>query len=233
MLILFPSNPLEPGRPDYDFEDEWAAAAEAGFEVGVVEVEELGADPQRAVRRIKDASSPLRSLYRGWMVSPELYSALWAALSTTRRGLLYPFGGGSAEGRKGSGPFSGPAWTRSGGRAGVSRVRRVEPIGVHPQSGMPLSLEYRLLYLYGQLLGSELYWEEAAYPDLQPPLEHFGRIAGQIPSPFFTMDVARGRDEKWWVVELGDGQVAGLPAGVPPAEFYARLAKSFQRIRAC
>jgi hypothetical protein len=37
------------------------------------------------------------------------------------------------------------------------------------------------------------------------------------------MDVARRRDGEWIIVELGDGQVAGLPDSADPRAFYAAL----------
>ena len=40
---------------------------------------------------------------------------------------------------------------------------------------------------------------------------------------FFTMDVARRVDGEWLIVELGDGEVAGLPDGADPAAFYRAL----------
>lgn len=55
------------------------------------------------------------------------------------------------------------------------------------------------------------------------PLNMFNRLASKIPNSFFTMDVVRNRDTgEWLVLELGDGQVAGLE-GANPEEFYARL----------
>jgi hypothetical protein len=45
----------------------------------------------------------------------------------------------------------------------------------------------------------------------------------RVQSRFFTMDVARRRDGAWMTVELGDGQVAGLPPGVDAVEFYRML----------
>lgn len=41
-------------------------------------------------------------------------------------------------------------------------------------------------------------------------------------SRFFTMDVVRRADtNEWMIMELGDGQVAGLDE--PPEQFYRRL----------
>lgn len=100
----------------------------------------------------------------------------------------------------------------------------LESIGRHSRSGMPLSLEYRLFYFKGELLATAAHWDEGIYPDLEVPLHLFVDLAGSVRSNFFTMDVARDRLGKWWVVELGDGQVAGL-GPIAPADFYRRLAE--------
>ncbi len=44
-------------------------------------------------------------------------------------------------------------------------------------------------------------------------------------SRFFTMDVAKRIDGKWMIIELGDGQVAGLPEKVDIIDFYQALLK--------
>jgi hypothetical protein len=93
-----------------------------------------------------------------------------------------------------------------------------ERIGTHPRSGMPLSKEVRLFFLDGKLLYWADYWGQGAVE--RPPLEAFEAIADRIDSPFFAMDVAKTRDGRWMVMELGDGQVSGLPESADPMEFY-------------
>jgi hypothetical protein len=39
------------------------------------------------------------------------------------------------------------------------------------------------------------------------------------------MDIARTVDGRWIIIELGDGQVAGLPDNCDIEDFYARLAE--------
>lgn len=95
-----------------------------------------------------------------------------------------------------------------------------EPLAQHARSGMPLSKEFRLFFLDGKLLLATAYWDEGDYGDLQPPVERFQPIAQQVQSRFFTMDVARRLDGDWMIVELGDGQVAGLPEHADLAAFY-------------
>jgi len=100
-----------------------------------------------------------------------------------------------------------------------------EPLAQHSKSGMPLTTEFRLFFLDGELLLSMPYWDEGEYGDLQPPIERFLPIAQKVHSRFFTMDVAKRLDGDWLIIELGDGQVAGLPEQADVAAFYRGLAK--------
>jgi hypothetical protein len=98
-----------------------------------------------------------------------------------------------------------------------------EPVGTHPQSGMPLTREYRLFFLDGHLIQSGEYWSDVSYGEEKIPRELLTDIAGQVPSRFFSMDVAKHRNGNWMIVELGDGQVAGLPEGIDPRDFYSSI----------
>ena len=98
-----------------------------------------------------------------------------------------------------------------------------EPVGRHPRSGMPLTLEYRLFFIDGKLLLCSEYWEEGDYHGEGPPVEQFTDLASKVRSRFFTMDVAKRRDGGWLVVELGDGQVAGMPEKADVEAFYRGL----------
>ncbi|HEY7156951.1 MAG TPA: ATP-grasp domain-containing protein [Gemmataceae bacterium] len=100
----------------------------------------------------------------------------------------------------------------------------LEPVGRHPRSGMPLTLEYRLFFLDGRPLLCAEYWEEGDYRGEGPPVERFVDLAAKVRSRFFTMDVARQRGGDWMVVELGDGQVAGMPERADVEAFYRQLA---------
>ena len=99
-----------------------------------------------------------------------------------------------------------------------------ESIGAHSKSGMPLSREFRLFFLDGELVQAAPYWEEGDTQGLEPPADEFAGIAGNVKSRFFTMDVARRRDGGWMIVELGDGQVAEFPETGDVEAFYRRLA---------
>jgi hypothetical protein len=104
-----------------------------------------------------------------------------------------------------------------------------EPIGVHPKSGMPLTQEYRIFWLDGAPAFWSPYWAEADYRFFEPPVDQFSDIAAAVRSRFFTMDLAKRRDGGWMVVELGDGQVSGLPKESDAERFYDALCKLWQR----
>src|SRR5262249_55176117 len=101
----------------------------------------------------------------------------------------------------------------------------LEPLARHPKSGMPLAKEFRRFFLDGEPLLTTEYWEEGIYGDERPPDALFSDIARAVQSRFFTMDVARRAEGDWLIVELGDGQVAGLPQRVDVGAFYQALAK--------
>lgn len=106
-------------------------------------------------------------------------------------------------------------------------LRVFEPfraLGRHSRSGMPLTQEYRLFILDGEIVMSDVYWEEGNYPEEALPLDHFVEVARRVNSRLFTMDIARREDGEWRVVELGDGQVAGLPERADRAKLYGALA---------
>ena len=103
----------------------------------------------------------------------------------------------------------------------------LEPIGAHSASGMPQFREYRLFFLDQKVLACVPYWERQEPDCIDVPLEKFENVAEQVNSRFFTMDVALHRDGRWMIVELGDGQVAGLPEQLDPGQFYQKLWDAF------
>lgn len=97
-------------------------------------------------------------------------------------------------------------------------------LAIHSKSRMPLKQEYRLFFLKGRLLGCYDYWEEGNYVlEDQPPLDLFTNMACKVQSNFFSMDIAKTKSGEWIIIELGDGQVAGLPDKVSRDEFYQVL----------
>ena len=101
-----------------------------------------------------------------------------------------------------------------------------EPLTTHSKSGMPLTREYRLFVLDGEIIQTIPYWDEGEYirkNDEQIPLNTMREIAQRVQSRFFTMDVARRVNGNWSIIELGDGQVASLPASADVMAFYQAL----------
>lgn len=87
MRIIYCSEPFAPGKGDPAYEAEADAARRAGFDVSLVSFEALvdDADATTATRRVAPANAPSPALYRGWMLRPDAYTALFEALQA--RGL--------------------------------------------------------------------------------------------------------------------------------------------------
>ena len=92
---------------------------------------------------------------------------------------------------------------------------------------MPLTKEFRLFRLNGQILSSFKYWDEGDYQEIVPPINEFESFAKAIKSKFFSMDVAKEKDGNWIIIELGDGQVSGLPDNADKANFFERIKENF------
>ncbi|WP_285399627.1 ATP-grasp domain-containing protein [Lysinibacillus sp. fls2-241-R2A-57] len=100
----------------------------------------------------------------------------------------------------------------------------LEKVAEHPKSGMPLSREYRLMFYNRQLLQLLDYWEEVTYDNEPPSLDGFITLASQLNSNFFSIDIGKTVDGRWIIIEVGDGQVSGLPENVVEVEkFYKSL----------
>jgi hypothetical protein len=98
-----------------------------------------------------------------------------------------------------------------------------DPIGVHPRSGMPLTREYRTFVLGGKPLLTANYWAEGNYEGEKTSPPTFQELVQRVESRFFAMDVAKVKDGRYMVVELGDGQVSGLPETADPTAFIQAL----------
>ena len=110
------------------------------------------------------------------------------------------------------------------GLAGGLVFRAFEPFAAAPGAGpggRPRTVEARCWFLDGRCVATSSAWSDAA---TQPPLQWCEELAARVPGRFFTMDVAQRADGIWRVIELGDGQVAGLPEEVDVDAFYQALA---------
>lgn len=101
----------------------------------------------------------------------------------------------------------------------------------HPDSNsLPMAKEYRLFYLNNKLIDYANYWNEEGYSNEIPIFEAFNEIASRIKSNFFVMDIAKKKDGNWIIIELGDGQVSGLPEMLNVVIFYGRLKEKLASI---
>lgn len=293
--VVFCSDPLNSRRPDPAYQPEVDAVDNLGRPHHLIDYEALvnDGDPARAVRRVAAQPDATPALYRGWMLTPDQYTQLFAALAAlgihllndpaayrhchylpewyaalaanTPRSvwtkvegdmsmprimeLLRPFGDAAmivkdfVKSRKHE--WNEACYIPSASdAAAVERVVRrfvelqgddlseglvfrefveFEPLTVHSRSGMPLTNEWRLFFLDSRPVSALHYWDEGDYGDAMPPADQFGAAAALVRSRFFTMDVARRRDGEWLIVELGDGQVAGLPERADVPAFYRAL----------
>ncbi|HBS47802.1 TPA: hypothetical protein DEO28_01760 [Candidatus Dependentiae bacterium] len=96
-------------------------------------------------------------------------------------------------------------------------------LSFHPKSNMPLTKEFRIFFLNGKLLATMYYWDEGDYSETWPNFEQFVDLASKIQSSFFTIDIAQTESGEWKIIEIGDGQVSGLPENANLNEFYSKI----------
>jgi hypothetical protein len=101
----------------------------------------------------------------------------------------------------------------------------LQSLGPHPKSGMPMSLEIRVFALHGTVLAVMPYWAESADSNVDLPTEFLADVLARIGDSFVTIDLARTRAGHWIVMEVGDGQVSGLPRPADAELLYSALAR--------
>lgn len=94
--------------------------------------------------------------------------------------------------------------------------------------------EWRMFFLNKKLL---LCNQNSDNPvDVTPPdkdmINGFTELAKKVNSNFFTMDIARTEHGSWMILELGDGQVSGLPLKSDAISFYNNMNNMLQKIEA-
>ncbi|GCE26135.1 hypothetical protein KDA_16190 [Dictyobacter alpinus] len=295
MRMIFCADPLNKRQPEAMYATEVAAVEQLEIPTSLLDFEALVEqyDDQRAIRRIQAAEQPEVAIYRGWMLKPDNYIQLYAALAEKNlflinmpqayihchhlpasyhliqevtpqtvwtpvygepdldeiMELLQPFGDSPVvlkdyvKSRKHEW-FEACYIPSAADRSEVERVvnrfielqgddlneglvfrayQQFEPLGSHAKSSMPLTREYRLFFCDGKHLQTIPYWEQEGYGQEMPPLDLLLPVARRIQSRFFTMDVARQDNGAWSIIELGDGQVAGLPERTDVPAFYQAL----------
>ncbi|MFB8372252.1 ATP-grasp domain-containing protein [Paenibacillus taichungensis] len=103
---------------------------------------------------------------------------------------------------------------------------QLEFLSYHDQSGMPLSREMRVFMMDGKPAYISNYWDDGQDEAFKEAFISFLDIAQSIQSRFFTMDFAKMEGGSWIILELGDGQVAGLPDYADPLTFYEQLKRA-------
>lgn len=101
------------------------------------------------------------------------------------------------------------------------------PVGTHPKSKIPIFNEARYFVGRGPLLCVPYWGPAEGGSAITIPKGAGYEMAAFVKSNFFTVDVAELPDGTWTIVELGDGQVAGLPELCDPEHFYGELGKRF------
>jgi hypothetical protein len=84
--------------------------------------------------------------------------------------------------------------------------------------------KYLLLYISSLLTISFAYAQTKE--ELKVQKSEKQNIAERIESNFITMDVAKKKNGGWIIMELGDGQVAGLPENANKNTFYSVLKRN-------
>jgi hypothetical protein len=103
------------------------------------------------------------------------------------------------------------------------QFEELEFLTEHSKSGMPLTKEFRIFFANKKIVEVFNYWDEGEYGEAKPELDDFIEIALSVKSKLFTMDVAKKKNGDWIIMELGDGQVSGLPDNADKSEFYNKL----------
>lgn len=116
-------------------------------------------------------------------------------------------------------------------------IRRYEPMVTYMEGigGIPITKEFRFFVAYRQILSGGYYWSnyiddlpEVPSPDEVPRSflsEVIERVGDQ--SNFYTIDVGQSISGKWFVIELNDGQQAGL-SNNDPFTLYKNLDKAIR-----
>lgn len=105
----------------------------------------------------------------------------------------------------------------------LRKFEKLNQIGFHEKSGMPISEEYRVFIYAGRVLIIDDYWRRGEKVDLsKEELEWIDKIASKVKSNFVTMDLARRDDGSLIIMEFGDGQVSGIQQ-INAEHFYIAL----------
>jgi len=88
--------------------------------------------------------------------------------------------------------------------------------------------EYRAFVVNGKVVGCWPRSSEASQIH-RPPHELLDRIASCIESPFASLDLSIDENGKWWLLEIGDGQVSSLPAPEAATAIFTALFEALSK----
>jgi ATP-grasp domain, R2K clade family 2 len=294
-LILFCENPIKANKVDPDFEDEFKAAKQNGFEILIFNFEHLTYknNTHLAIKRIVPSTALKTVIYRGWMLTPTQYLILYNELLAKNYKLINTteeyqnchylpdslkyianktpktifekieneqsielliekskiFNANpvilkdyvkSEKHNWDNACFVTDASSTIKLKDSINNLIKLRGdylnegivirefvalnnLTIHSKSGMPLTEEYRLFFYNKKLIGIYDYWEEGEYAIKKPNTNEFEELAKHIESNFFSMDIARKTNGELTIIELGDGQVSGLPDKLDRFNFYSQL----------
>lgn len=116
---------------------------------------------------------------------------------------------------------------RSRGKIIVRRLVEIRALA-HDSQGFPIGREYRVFVLGDQVLVYGFYWDEHRDPW---PLDAAERreiemlsieATRRVGTPFVAVDIGQLEDGRWIVIEVADGQFAGL-SHVTTLELWSKL----------
>lgn len=292
LYAFFCSDPLNLRTPEPAFEAEAQVARDQGFEIKLIDHDELDhrRDPAAALGKFKLGEG--RGVYRGWMLRSDAYAALYGLLAERGVKLLtdpsayerchHAIGSyealsayspaakwvdkeslddgaavSTALSQFGSAPVIIKDWVKSQASGYWSEacfipdasnseqatrvIKRFRELqgdslvgGLVIKSYVPLkpvgqpAFEYRAFIVDGVVVGS---WprSEAARILSEPPAALLQEIAARVPSPFASADFALDEHDKWWLLEVGDGQVSGLPDPSAAQPLFTVLKQAFSK----
>ena len=104
----------------------------------------------------------------------------------------------------------------------VALAHTAELLRQRQPAGAP-AYEYRAFFVDGQVVGC---WprSDLARELGPPPAELMAQVAAKVPSPFASADFGADQSGRWWLLEVGDGQVSGLPEPEAARPVFAALA---------
>lgn len=294
MRIIFCDNGFNAKEVDFMFQEEYQAARQTGLMTSLINFEAIKRDQfEAAVARVPDGVGIESAIYRGWMLKPLQYAALYQVLLQKSIQLIndpdsYKFCHYLPENYEVIKDYTAKSsfkplktafnvedfkeqievfkdqpiilkdyvksqkhyWTEAcfiPNAADTEHVNQViqnflalqaddlneglvfrefvtfEALTNHTISGMPLTKEFRLFVKNAKIMSVFNYWDEGDYQNLAPSLDTFLHLLPNIKSNFFSMDIAKKVEGDWIIVELGDGQVAGLPENADKLAFYQAL----------